>query len=110
MNLTPIIPHRRPDILDEPGCGYECKLDGFRGIADTINGRLLSKNLNQLKRFRYLLDTLPLDCVFDGEVCCLDEHGMPNFNALLFGRGQPVYVVFDLLLMAKGASQYAPPR
>ena len=41
----------------------ELKLDGFRGLADTINGRMLSKNLNPLKRYRCLLDGLPLDCV-----------------------------------------------
>ncbi len=58
---------------------------------------MLSKNLNPLQRFQHLLETLPFDCVFDGEVCALDENGRPQFNDLLFGRGEPVYVVFDLL-------------
>jgi ATP-dependent DNA ligase len=49
------------------------------------------------KRFRHLLDGLPYDCVFDGEICVLDSDGRPQFNDLLFGRGDPVYVVFDLL-------------
>ncbi len=54
---------------------------------------MLSKNLNPLKRFQHL----PLDCVFDGEIVVLDTDGRPRFNDLLFGRGEPVYVVFDLL-------------
>jgi hypothetical protein len=57
----------------------------------------LSKSLNPLKRYRHLLDDLPLDCVFDGEVCALDQDGRPDFNALLFRRKYPVYVSFDLL-------------
>src|SRR6266852_8917288 len=58
---------------------------------------MLSKNLNPLKRFQHLLDSLPFDCFFDGEICVLDSDGRPQFNDLLFGRGEPVYVVFDLL-------------
>ncbi len=37
------------------------KLDGFRGLADTVNGRMLSKNGNRLRRFEPLLDALPPD-------------------------------------------------
>ena len=96
MNLAPIIPRRRTDPIDDPAWAAELKLDGFRGIADTIRGKLLSKNLNPLKRLRHILDSLPLDCVFDGEICVLDQDGKPQFNDLLFGRGDPVYV-FDLL-------------
>jgi uncharacterized protein (DUF952 family) len=55
-------------------------------LADTINGRMLSKNLNPLKRFQHLLHPLPLDYVFDGEICVLDADGRPKFNDLLFGR------------------------
>jgi bifunctional non-homologous end joining protein LigD len=94
--IAPIVPIRRPAPLDDPAWAAELKLDGFRGIGDTINGRMLSKNLNPLKRFQHLLDGLPLDCVFDGEFCALDD-GRPQFNDLLFGRGDPVYIPFDLL-------------
>ncbi len=95
--ISPIIPIRRPEPLDDPGWAYELKLDGYRGLADTINGRMLSKDINPLKRLQHLLDALPYDCVFDGEICVLDSDGRPQFNDLLFGRGDPVYVVFDLL-------------
>jgi bifunctional non-homologous end joining protein LigD len=97
MKISPVIPTRRDGLPRKDGWAYELKLDGFRGLADTINGRMLSKNLNSLKRFQNLLDALPLDCVFDGEICALDEDGRPDFNALLFGRRQPSYIVFDLL-------------
>jgi hypothetical protein len=43
MNLAPIFPQRRADPISEPGWAAELKLDGFRGLADTINGRILSK-------------------------------------------------------------------
>jgi ATP-dependent DNA ligase len=90
-------PRRQREVIESPEWVYELKLDGFRGLADTINGRMLSKNLNSLKRFQHLLDGLPLACVFDSEICALDQEGKPDFNALLFGRGKPVYIVFDLL-------------
>ena len=95
--IKPIIPIRRTEVPAESSWAAELKLGGFRGIADTINARMLSKNLNPLKRFQHLLKPLPLDCVFDGEICMLDGDGRPRFNDLLFGRGQPVFVVFDLL-------------
>jgi len=97
MNLAPIIPQRRSEPIADPAWACELKLDGFRGLADAINGRMLSKNLNPLKPYRHLLDSLPLGCVFDGEICVLDRNGKPDFNALLFRRGEPVYVAFDLL-------------
>jgi len=97
MKLAPIIPIRRQEPLDDDGWAAELKLDGLRGIADTINGRMLSKNLNPLRRFQHLLDGLPFDCVFDGEIVVFDQDGRPDFNSLLFGRREPVYIVFDLL-------------
>jgi ATP-dependent DNA ligase len=99
--IAPIIPIRRKDLPPEKDGWWaaELKLDGFRGLADTISGRMLSKNLNPLKRFAHLLDALPVDYVFDGEICVLDRNGKPDFNALLFGRGIPVYVVLTYFSM-----------
>ena len=34
------------------------KLDGFRGIANTVRGRMLSKNGHRLRRFEPLLDRI----------------------------------------------------
>jgi bifunctional non-homologous end joining protein LigD len=86
----------RPDPFDDPAYLYELKYDGFRGLADIRNGRILSKNTNRMKRFESLLNTLPAGFVFDGEIVCLNDLGRPVFNDL-FGRKQPTYIPFDVL-------------
>ncbi len=96
--MIPIIPTIRRDAFDDPAWLFDLKLDGFRGLADTIAGRMLSKNGNRLKRYESLLDTLPAGYVFDGEIVALDDGGRPVFNDLLFGRRAPVYVAFDVLI------------
>jgi hypothetical protein len=53
------------------------ELDGFRGIANTVQGRMLSKNGNRLRRFEPLLNALPAGYVFDGEIVALDGDGRP---------------------------------
>jgi bifunctional non-homologous end joining protein LigD len=97
--MNPIIPLRRKDPFDDDGWIFELKLDGFRGLADTMQGRMLSKNANILKRFNSLLDALPGGYVFDGEIVALDEDGRPRFNDLMFGGREPVYVAFDVLFV-----------
>ncbi len=111
-HMQPIIPIIRKEPFDgdgwlfelkldgfDPAWLFELKLDGFRGIANTVRGRMLSKNLNPLKRFRHLLDALPAGYVFDGEIVALDEDGRPRFNDLLFRRREPSYVAFDVLFV-----------
>jgi hypothetical protein len=85
-SLAPIIPTIRREPFDDPAWPFDLKLDGFRGIADTVAGRMLSKNGNRLKRFEALLDTLTPGYVFDGEIVALDDDGRPVFNDLMFGR------------------------
>jgi bifunctional non-homologous end joining protein LigD len=97
--MNPIIPLVRKEPFDHPAWLFDLKLDGFRGLADTIQCRMLSKKLNRLQRFETLLDTLPTGHVFDGEIVALDENGRPMFNDLLFGRREPVYVAFDVLVV-----------
>jgi bifunctional non-homologous end joining protein LigD len=96
-SLTLIIPIVRRDAFDDPAGLFDLKLDGFRGLADTIAGRMLSKNGNQLKRFEPLLEMLPTGHVFDGEIVALDDAGRPVFNDLLFHCRPAVYVPFDVL-------------
>jgi ATP-dependent DNA ligase len=36
--------------------------------------------------------------VIDGEIVCLDKRGRPQFNDLLFHRGEPCFFAFDLLM------------
>jgi len=76
--LSPIIPAVRRDPFDDPAWLFDLKLDGFRGVADTIAGRVLSKRGSRLKRFESLLDQLPEGYVFDGEIVVLDDAGRPG--------------------------------
>jgi bifunctional non-homologous end joining protein LigD len=96
--VDPIIPIVRPEPFDHLEWSFELKYDCFRGIADTFNGRMLSKNRNNMKRFDAVLGDLPAGCVFDGEIVVLDDLGRPRFNAPMFRRRQPVYVAFDVQL------------
>ena len=83
--------------FDHPDWTFELKFDGFRGMADTVRGRMLSKNGHHMKWYDTLVASLPGGCVFDGEITVLDREGRPRFNALLFRRRPPVYVAFDVL-------------
>jgi len=73
--VQPIIPIIRKEAFDDPAYLFELKLDGFRGLANTIQGRMLSKNSNRLRRFERLLDALPPGYVFDGEIVALTGTG-----------------------------------
>jgi bifunctional non-homologous end joining protein LigD len=47
---------------------------------------------------RAALAKLPaLDAILDGEVVCLDEHGVSRCNYLLDRKIQPVFYAFDLI-------------
>jgi hypothetical protein len=59
VRIEPIIPIVRRELFDDPGWLFELKWDGFRGIADTVNGRMLSKNKNHFRKYDRLLRTLP---------------------------------------------------
>ena len=99
MTISPIIPVLRKDPFDDPAYLFELKLDDFRGLADSIQGRMLSKNGNPLRPFEGLLDALPPGYVLDGEIVALDGDGRPRFNDLLFGRRESLYVAFDVLFV-----------
>lgn len=86
---------------------FELKWDGYRIIAvkSGRDVRLISR------RQQDWTDSFPavaaavaeLDCgacVIDGEVCALDDHGMPSFQRLQQrerGKAQTIYAVFDVL-------------
>jgi ATP-dependent DNA ligase len=100
--MDPIIPRLRKDPFDDPAWTFEPKLDGFRGIADTIHGRILSRNRNRFSRFDHLLKTLPDGVVLDGEIVVLDKAGRPSFADLMRREGQPTYVPFDVMFVDAG--------
>jgi ATP-dependent DNA ligase len=47
---------------------------------------------------KYLTSPYAGKTVLDGEIVCLDKRGKPQFNDLLFHRGEPCFFVFDLLM------------
>src|SRR5215813_15669714 len=51
--MVPIIPAIRRKPFDDPAWLFDLKLDGFRGIADTVERRMLSKNGNRLTRVEH---------------------------------------------------------
>ena len=64
--------------------------------------RLISRNGNAFSTFEDLAlrigKMFPDNrVVLDGEIVSLDKRGRPRFNDLLFHRGEPAFMVFDLL-------------
>ena len=105
--MLPRIEPLRPALSREIPRGrlwlYELKLDGFRGTlyVEQNRGRFFSKMKNPMARFGALADALARelgvrDTILDGEIVVMGERG-PDFNALMFHRGQPQLVAFDLL-------------
>jgi len=100
----PLLKRRVP--FNDPDFIFEVKWDGFRALAVIEHGRtqLISRNGNRFGSFtdlEKLVSTgLPdTRAVIDGEICSLDKRGRPQFNNLLFHRGNyPCFLAFDLLM------------
>jgi hypothetical protein len=58
--LTPIIPTIRREPFDDPAWLFDLKLDGFRGIADTIDGPNLKSIVRLSARLLITGAILPL--------------------------------------------------
>ncbi len=98
-------------LVDRPpsgeSWGHELKLDGYRLLLRVADGKATLKTrtgLDWTSRFPEIAATaeaLP-DCMLDGEVCALNEHGVPSFSALQAALSDEktdklVLFVFDLL-------------
>ena len=90
--------------FDNPDYIFELKHDGFRALAYVENGQcsLVSRNLESLRfeSLRAALSKLPVkNAIIDGEIVCLDEKGVSQFNALLTtkGRDAAAFYAFDLI-------------
>ena len=64
--------------------------------------KLISRNGNEFKSFAVLNEAIESElkvrsAVLDGEIVCLDADRKPQFRDLLFRRGEPRFVAFDLL-------------
>jgi bifunctional non-homologous end joining protein LigD len=105
LHFQPMPLLKRAAPFDDPGWIFELKYDGFRALAVIEHGRaqLLSRNGHPFASFSALAesisDSLPnAKAVIDGEICCLDRRGRPQFKNLLFHRGDPpCFFAFDLL-------------
>jgi len=101
-------------LVDRPpsgsGWGHEIKLDGYRlqlrveADEATLKTR---KGLDWTHKFPEVAQAARslTDCIIDGEVCALNEHGVPDFAALqaaLAGGDSKnlVFFAFDLLFAA----------
>jgi bifunctional non-homologous end joining protein LigD len=104
MAFQPMPLSRQPAPFDHPEWIFELKYDGFRSLAVIQNGRteLISRNGHPFNSFDTLRKALTAPgngrTVFDGEIVCLDERGRPQFRDLLFHRGEPCFIAFDLLM------------
>jgi|SRR5215472_8911120 len=94
----------KPLPFDDPGYLLELNYDGFRALAVVEYGRctLYSRNGHSFRSFRDLATRIgnalmPRSLVMDGEIVCLDEHAHCQFSELLFRRGEPRFMAFDLL-------------
>jgi bifunctional non-homologous end joining protein LigD len=102
--FQPMLLGRKAEPFDYPEWVYDLKYDGFRALAAVEYGRcaLFSRNgdpfasVSQLaSRIGYALT--PRSVVLDGEIVCLDQEGRCQFNDLLFRRGDPCFIAFDIL-------------
>ena len=88
--------------FDHPDYIFELKHDGFRAIAYLQDGesKLVSRNQRNLgfEALKRSLAKLPVEnAILDGEIICVDAHGVSQFNQLLSRKGEPVFYAFDLL-------------
>ncbi len=62
---------------------------------------LISRNSNLFKSFESLKASLSKlrvqNAILDGEIICIDGHGISQFNQLFSRQGTPVFYAFDLL-------------
>src|SRR5215471_11471723 len=97
---------RRLNPFDSEDFIFELKIDGWRAVAVIKDGAcgLISRNGNAFKRFDELRDELakrlPDDTVLDGEFCCLDADGRPQFYDLMRRKPERYLYAFDVLRIA----------
>ena len=104
---APMLASLASELPAGSGWSFEVKWDGYRAIAYLRGGeaKLVSRTGNDLTaRFAAIAKAVEAatktpDCVLDGEVCALDEHGRASFSAMQQGKKETpiVYYAFDLL-------------
>jgi bifunctional non-homologous end joining protein LigD len=101
--IAPLTLKQQREPFDHPDWVFELKQDGFRGMAYIAEGKskLISRTDHVFQSFgllRKLLANLPVqNAIIDGEIVCLDDEGVSQFNELMFKRGVPYFYAFDLV-------------
>ncbi|KRD95852.1 ATP-dependent DNA ligase [Bosea sp. Root381] len=112
-DLPDFIPPQLCQSVERPPSGdgwvHEIKFDGYRVQARIERGRVTlktRKGLDWTAKFGALAKAFrPLpDCIVDGEIVALDEHGTPDFAALQAALSERqtenlVFFAFDLLVL-----------
>ena len=112
--VQPLKLDRRPEPFSHQDWLFEIKYDGFRALAQIEHERckIVSRNGNQFKSFRTLSESLGAELkrsvILDSEIVCLDGDGKSLFYDVLFRRGQPRFVAFDLLHCDGQDLKYTP--
>ena len=93
-----------PGPFSDPDWLFEVKYDGFRALAYVRLGTvdLVSRRRHVYKSFNTLCESIAAelrvqDAILDGEIVCVDQLGHPQFNKLMFRRGEPFFYAFDLV-------------
>ena len=113
--LPDFIPPQLAKSVERPPSGprwvHEIKFDGYRIQVHVEGDRAwlyTRKGLDWTSRFKVIANaasSLP-DCILDGEICAVDEHGAPSFPALQDAIAMEktdalIYFAFDLLAVEK---------
>jgi bifunctional non-homologous end joining protein LigD len=113
--FQPLALERAPAPFSHPDWLFEIKWDGFRSLVCIEQGkcRLMSRKGNEFKSFRTLNESLIAElkvpaAVLDGEIVCLNHAGKTEFRDLLFRRGEPRFLAFDLLWCDGQDLRYSP--
>jgi len=101
--------------FSHPDWFFEIKWDGFRSLVRVEQQRckLISRNGNEFKSFSTLNPAITAElkgqsAVLGGEIVCLDDDGRTQFRELLFHRGEPRFIAFDLLWCEGEDLRYLP--
>ena len=105
--IAPQLCEKRERPPGGDGWLHEIKFDGYRIQMRVLGGEATLKTRKGLDwtakypEIAQAASALP-DCILDGEICALDQHGAPDFAALQAAlsegkTGNLVYFAFDLL-------------
>ncbi len=106
--IKPMLASPAKKIFKDPDWVFELKWDGYRVMSNLFDGEveLYSRNgISYNSKFSLIkkeLESIPHDCILDGEVVIVDKYGKPDFQKLQKydpdkTKGQLRYYVFDLL-------------